>query len=85
MAKKKAAKRCSGLKCTAVYDGHCNNRTDVVRMQRNEAGSWFWYGWSKGNNRKTHTSGEPYSSTQACHNEAFDHAVQLGVPLEVWE
>ena len=82
---KKAAKKKRELKCTNVLDGHCNKRTDVVRMQKNEAGRWYWYGWSTGNSKNTDTSGEDYCSRWVCMTEAYGHAQQLGVPLEVWE
>lgn len=84
MAKKAAKKTCE-LKCTNVIATHCNKRTDFIRMQKNEAGRWYWYGWSIGNNKNTGTSGEDYSSRTACMTEALDHAIQLGVPLQVWE
>ncbi len=85
MAKKKAAKKCAELRCTNVIANHCRKRTDVIRMQKNEAGRWFWFGFSTGNQKNTGTSGEDYSTRMACMTEALDHATQLGVPLEVWE
>lgn len=84
MAKKKAAKKC-GPKLIQKLTAHCKKRTDVIQMLKNEAGRWYWRGLSTENNKITDTSGEDYSTFGACREEAVAHAMQLGVPLELWE